>query len=458
MWHSNLSILLVLILLRHTLSQPLFSSTPVQINTQTEDYFFYFDSSIPLDTDVDIVALHDDYYGIPWSSFLNENISLPISWLTRLNSTLEAALSWNRPVYLAYEMLSGPYRTCPAQNATDGPNNTPVVTEFQPCTSCYDFSFITNPFASDLQKAYALYVSFMIEAYLKNNITLVGINLAAEINLGAGRICSTDWFSNVVNFYNGVYTVIKNLLIKKGLVDIPVFPSIQLETLMGVQSGQVCNGMLISENPSAALIECITTGLKFVEPLKKDAFGISTYPPMINGNFIPPWYVKVVLDNLLPKDRSSFLIAETGWNRVSTIVNLANGTIGFEQDRQDKIRIDPPLDCVLVINSSITLANNWLIYLINLSVIEKWKFLTWWSDTDLLYESSLNTCPCSTPLQYETSCTFITAFREIEQLAGGSAAQGELVAKSFGSMGLRGLDNSTTLLWDTVQSFRQKRN
>jgi hypothetical protein len=118
-----------------------------------------------------VVALHDDYYGVPWSSFLTENTSFPISWLTRLNATLEAAITWNRPVYLAYEMLSGPFRTCPAQNATDGPNNTPVVDEFQPCTSCFDFSPVTNPFAADLQRAYALYVSFMVETYLNNNKT-----------------------------------------------------------------------------------------------------------------------------------------------------------------------------------------------------------------------------------------------------------------------------------------------
>lgn len=440
----------------------LFASTPVQIDTTTQDYFFYFDNAIPLNKDADIVALHDDYYGVPWTAFLSQG-PLPMSWLLRLNATLESVLAWKKPVYLAYEMLSGPLRTCPAQNATDGPDNQPVVTSFTPCSSCYDFSTISNPEAVALQKAYALYVSFLIEAYLNNNVTLLGINLAAEINLGAGRICDSNWFNGVVSFYNGVYLVVKNLLTSRGLGEtIPVFPSIQIEALMGVQSGQACANELTGESPSPALQKCISNGLSLVAPLLKDSFGISTYPPMVTGEFVPKWYLDSVLQQLSVKDRSSFLIAETGWNRVSTIVNIANGSVGVsveEHQHQQEIieQIDPPVDCVLVINSSISLANDWLSYLINLGIIEKWTFITWWSDTDLLYESSLNTCPCSTPPEFSSSCTFITAFREIEQLEGGSPAQGELVAKAFGSMGLRSLDGETTLLWETIQKARQNR-
>lgn len=440
-----------------TPSSPLlFASTPVQIDTATQDYYFYFDNAIPLNEDVDIVAIHDDYYGVPWTAFLSQG-PLPVTWLTRLNATLESVLKWNKKVYLAYEMLSGPLRTCPAQNATDGPDNQPVVTPFTPCTSCYDFSTTSNPEAAALQKAYALYVSFLIEAYLNNNVTLVGINLAAEINLGAGRICDSNWFNGVVSYYNGIYLVVKNLLTSRGIGEtIPVFPSIQIEALMGVQSGQACANELTGESPSPALQKCISDGLGLVAPLLKDSFGISTYPPMVTGEFVPMWYLDSVLQQLSVKDRSSFLVAETGWNRVSTIVNLANGSVGGIVEHPQQL-IDPPVDCVLVINSSISLANEWLSYLIKLGEIEKWTFLTWWSDTDLLYESSLNTCPCSTPPEFSSSCTFITAFREIEQLEGGSPAQGELVAKAFGSMGLRSLDGETTLLWETIQKARQKR-
>ena len=228
---------------------------------------------------------------------------------------------------------------------------------------------------------------------------------------------------------------------------------------MEVQSGQACANELNGDSPSPSLLSCIANGLALVQPLLKDSFGISTYPPMVNGDPVPKWYLDAVLQQLSPKDRSSFLIAETGWNRVSTIVNLANGSIGLdiEQNHQHQRQqlLDPPVDCALVVNSSITLANEWLFYLINLASVEKWAFITWWSDTDLLYESSLNTCPCSTPPEFSSSCTFITAFREIEQLEGGVPAQGELVAKAFGSMGLRSLDGSTTLLWDTLQKARQ---
>ena len=343
-------------------------------------------------------------------------------------------------------MLSGPLRTCPAQNASDGPGAAPVVAPFQPCAGCYDFNPASNPAAAGLQRAFALYAAFVVEAFLDRNITLVGVNLAAEINLAAGRACGAEWFPAVTQFYNGVYRVIKSVLAQRGASGVPVFPSIQLETLMGVQAGQPCAGLLSGAAPPAALQKCISDGLAQVAALERDAFGVSTYPPMTSGAPAPAWYVPAVLDRLSAKDRASFVVAETGWNRVPIVVNLANGSVGTAGD--------PPLQCQLVINSTIALANGWLATLTDLARQEQWALVTWWSDTDLLYADSLPSCPCAVPAAFAPSCTFITAFRELEELAGGSAADGELVAKAFGSMGLRGLDGAKTALWDTLQAAR----
>ena len=184
---SRLSTFTLFLLLCHAkfaLPRTLFASTPVQIDTSTLDFFFHFDARIPLAQDVDVVALHDDYYGVPYSAFLDSG-AMPLSWLSRLNATLEAALAWNKPVYLALELLSGPLRTCPAQNASDGAGAAPLVTPFAGCTACHDFSL---PAAAPLQRAAALYAAFVVEAMLDRNITLVALNLAPEINLGAGRL------------------------------------------------------------------------------------------------------------------------------------------------------------------------------------------------------------------------------------------------------------------------------
>jgi len=294
-----------------------------------------------------------------------------------------------------------------------------------------------------------------VEAFLDHGISLVGVNLAAEINLGAGRQCGVLWWPGVVEFYNGVYSVVKGVLTKRAGSSVLVFPSIQLESLMGVQSGQACASFLSGASPSPALLACISAGLKLVDPLMRDAFGISSYPPMTSGAPAPAWYIPSVLNLLTSQDRASFLVAETGWNRVPMEVNLANGTegVGREVSRVS----DPPLDCALLVNSSLALANAWLESLIKLGSEEQWKFLTWWSDKDLLYQDSLSTCPCTVPPGFQSSCTFISAFREIEELAGGQAVLGEVQAKAFGAMGLRSLDGNTTLLWETLQAARGKR-
>ena len=49
---------------------------------------------------------------------------------------------------------------------------------------------------------------------------------------------------------------------------------------------------------------------------------------------------------------------------------------------------------------------------------------------------------------------FVSAFREIVAAEGGAPVNGEVEAKAFGAMGLRGINGSTTLLWDTLQKAR----
>ena len=445
----RLSLLLLLCLAQSALPRTLFAATPVQIDTSTPEFFFHFDPNIPLATDVDVVALHDDYYGVPYSAFL-DNGALPLSWMSRLNATLEAALAWKKPVYLALELLSGPLRTCPAQNASDGAGAAPHVTPFAGCTSCYDFSL---PAAAPLQRAAALYATFVVEAMLDHNIPLVALNLAPEINLGAGRLCSPQWWPSTVEYFNGIYAVLKAVLARRGLAHTPVFASIQVETLWGVQAGQACAGEALSgAAPSPALLACLAQGLALVAPLAHDAFGVSIYPPLSSGAPAPQWYLPALLAALPPSDRSTFLIAETGWNRVPIMLNLANGTQGRRLEGWNQ---DPPLQCAMAVNSSLALANAWLGTLVALARQEAWQLCTWWSDTDLLHQASLPSCPCAVPLpQFQPSCTFITAFRELEQLGGGVAAQGEFAAKAFGAMGLRGLDGEPTALWATLQAAR----
>ena len=105
--------------------------------------------------------------------------------------------------------------------------------------------------------------------------------------------------------------------------------------------------------------------------------------------------------------------------------------------------------------SSPSLANAWLQYLAALAEKWDWALVTWWSDMDLLFSPSLDTCPCAVPPEFEPSCVFISAFRELAAAAGEPPVDGEIEAKAFGAMGLRELNGTKTLLWDTLQKARK---
>ena len=443
-----------------------------------------FDPTVPLNEDVDVAALHDDYSGVPWSFFI-ANASglptrllpdggieldaaavaagaeallralragggpaapaLPTSWLLRLNTTLAATRAWGLPAFGTLQMLTSPMRTCPAQNASDGPNGEALVTPFEGCTSCYDFSPATNPRAMSLVRAYALYAAFMAGA-LQGPTSLAAFNFAAEINLGA-RICPPAWFDGVTAMSNAVYGAVRAYLDGRGASATPIFPSIQLEVVLGVQTGpdMACAGLITNAPaPPVALQACVQDGLALVAGLKRDAFGVSTYPSTVanseGGPRWPAWYLPVVLSALAPTDRASFLVAETGFDSESIVVNVAN-------DSQ-------PVECFAAFNATVGDANAWLAYLVGQATSGGWGLVTWWSDADFLWSGAMTSCPCATPPAYEHSCGFVNAYRQVLAAAGQPAYVGELDAKVFGTMGLRGLDRTKKPLWDTMQAAR----
>ena len=60
--------------------RPSYALTPVQINMQDPTrFFFWFDPTVPLDQDADILSIHDDFYGVPWNCLYNSSIQPPIS-------------------------------------------------------------------------------------------------------------------------------------------------------------------------------------------------------------------------------------------------------------------------------------------------------------------------------------------------------------------------------------------
>lgn len=449
------------------------ASTAVQLNSSNPtDYFFDFSSAVPLTADVDVAAIHDDFYGVPWSFFSGAAAELPISWAARLNATLAAVMAWDKPVFLSFQMLTGALRTCPAANASDGEAGSPVVSPFSGCSAagCYDFNVASNPAAGPVIAAFVRYAAFMTEAFATRSPRgLAAVNFAPEINLGA-RMCSPAWWNGTVAYANTVYAAVKDVLASVGQPLVPVFPSIQMDVVMGLQSSpnQPCIGLQGSAEPPPAIAACIAEGLQLVAPLSRDWFAVSTYPHNqmagfpVQGPHWQPWYFPVVLQQLSVKDRASFAVAETGFISNSIVVNFANGSVGSSSNVLDVTAssarsaqrrvdakgadslisttgVDPAPVCETLLNASTADAAEWLQYVIGQAVNGSWPLLTWWSDMDLLWGGAMSSCPCTAAPAFESSCIFISAYRQIEAAAGGPSAAwlGELQAKAFGSMGIR---------------------
>ena len=161
-----------------------------------------------------------------------------------------------------------------------------MVSAFSGCDSCFDFNTSSNPLAAEIQRAYALYAAFYVDALLSNSPRgLVGVNFSPELNLGQ-RLCPPEWWEGLTAYANGIYAVLRAQLDSHGATSVPVFPSLQLEVVMGLQTGpdQACVGQISGgeTGPSQQLQKCIKDGLALLSAVERDAFMVSTYP----GNII----------------------------------------------------------------------------------------------------------------------------------------------------------------------------
>lgn len=129
-------------------SRTVFGGTPLSLNTTTFQYFL--DPSISLSPDFDFVSIDLSAYGVPWNSFLYQE-PLPLSWQARLDTTVAAVETWQLPIFLQLGILGG--KSCPPQNASDVPGtDIPSVTNFDGCSTCFDYDIYRNPVASFIRQ------------------------------------------------------------------------------------------------------------------------------------------------------------------------------------------------------------------------------------------------------------------------------------------------------------------
>jgi hypothetical protein len=279
--------------------RPYYGGGPLTLNTTTLQYDV--DGSVPIATDFDFVVIDADSWGVPWDAFIYEQ-PLPRSWETKLNQTIDAWRAYDRALLLLLPMGDGDSkRSCPSQNATDGPTGLPVLNAVGGCKACFNYNTTTNPVAAFFVQAYANYVLAMAAAFTLNapspNAPLVGIAFAIDANRVLEAGCGADWLRAYTAFSNQVYATVK-----LQLPALPVFPAFQLESLYGLRDGQACNGLagaaMAASKPAPALLACFDANYEALAGLQRDVFAFTASPTAYTGNNFAPWYITAATSRL----------------------------------------------------------------------------------------------------------------------------------------------------------------
>ncbi|HEX8790995.1 MAG TPA: hypothetical protein VF765_08575 [Polyangiaceae bacterium] len=343
-----------------------------------------------LATDVDVVDLHHEYYGVPWNEFAAGQAP-PAVWKAKMDSIAQAARSTGKPVFLSVSMLDGARKTRAPQAVIQNGQ-----IQQQPwATQCFDFA--NDPQGPASKQAYLAYVAWMIDEFAPTYL-----NVAVEVNLFFEN-CPAS-VAGAVDVANAAYDAAKAK--NAALV---VFPSIQIDHLYGYATASC---------PDASMrAQCFDANYAQIASLKRDRFAMSTYP------FLPGVIEK---PSALPSDWFSrgasrghehAVVAETGWNSTAIAAQTSGGS------------------CVTVETSTEADEAAYLELVLADAKAMPMDLLDWWADRDLVAAQLMTDCPCT----FDT--TWCTVLGEISgsPVDGGydSYFFGQLEVKAFGTMGLR---------------------
>lgn len=364
----------------------LLASTGIQADPGSG--LFFAMNPANLAEDVDVVSVHQDFYGVPWDAFAAGEAP-PAQWVAVIDAV--RASYAGRRIFLSLQLASGANRAYLADRArTDAGGAVHVEKEWG--ARCYDFA--TAPDGPALRTAWARYVDWMVRRFDPE-----WVNVGIELNLFAVQ-CPGAWPGMVATERAG-YDAAK--LAKPSVV---AFPSIQLDILYG---RTMCAGELGS---------CYEANWAQLADLALDRFAVSLYP---QGD--PVWKHPEDVDadyltRAAARAGERLLVAETGWGSTP-----ARGTY------QDQ--------CVTGFPFSEADTDGWLARVLEAADASGADLVTWWSNRDFI------------PAAVSDSCTYDSTWQPIVDVfraSGGSdpLAQylGELTLKVFGTMGIRGSDGA----------------
>ena len=339
-----------------------------------------------LATDVDLVAVHEDFYGVPWTAFAAD-AGAPQAWVDFQTSIAQQAHATGKDVFLSLAPLAGDRKSL-AGDVVAGGTGFQVMRGWKP--PCYD---LDTSDGMALRAAYARYVDFMVGLFAPKFT-----NVAIEINEFHLQ-CPSVW-NGMVALENDAYAAAK-----AAAPSVPAFPSIQIDALYG---------LLFCPSPMTTA-QCYETEYAGLAGLERDRFAISTYPYAFIAGITTPadipadWFVRAAA-----RGNERWLIAETGWLGTNLVVTNASST------------------CQTALAETANLQSDYFDRVLADALQNDVEVIEWISNRDFLEAQVMTDCPC----QYSPSwCNLLGTVRGTGTPAQQMSA--EVGFKEFGTMGIR---------------------
>jgi hypothetical protein len=359
--------------------------------------------------DADVVAMHIEFYGVPWDALLNETPPPP-EWSARMDELSQYSRSLGRPIFLSISMLNGARERLAATTVVDGSGK--LATRDDTSERCYDFGSAQD--GLQRKQAYLRYVQDMVARFEP-----AYVNVAIEVNLFFEK-CRVA-APSLIEVSDAAYDTVKAL--RPGTV---VFPSFQIDHLQGYSKDSCPD--------SAKRDACFDANYAQIARMKRDRFAVSSYPFLNQigsaADLPADWFSRAAR-----RGDERVVIAETGWLSSALVARADDGS------------------CPRVFSFAEDDSARYLARVLADAVDLDMDLVTWWSDRDLVRSELMTDCPCTFDA---TWCTVLDVFRGPAQPQTPNAQfLSEVLLKAFGTMGLRRYDGTPRaghmLLWNAAR-------
>jgi len=302
---------------------------------------------------IDLLSVHQDFFGIPWSEFAAGQTP-PAVWIAKMQEIQIMADELGVDVFLSLTPLDSTRETLTPQAVEEGGE---LVLDEDWYTGC--FAFNDAPEADEIRNAYKNYVRWMVDLF-----DPPFLNIGIEMDMY--RMSCPDDFNSLIELLNEVYTQEKALDPER-----VIFSSWEVEIMYGYYENGPC---------PVGDLSCLNESLELYDSLLRDRIGLSHYPlPMIQYE-----------PGGLPEDLYTLIHDLTGETVVFAEIGLNN---------KPTILPYPTLDdpCVELLTTDDQMQSDFVQTLFTQADEMDSALVCWWSVRDYLPSSVLDHCPCQAP-------------------------------------------------------------